>query len=288
MSNKDIIFRCSSLGDLLSDGRGDSRADKIAKKRVEVTELAAKVEADIANSKSHLKASEARADKLARLTAELNDLVSTPETADERLGDTAKSKCRSVVLEQIYGALEEVESDATRHGKLFEPEAVRQYGELIGANRGRAHAQFRKNTERRTLKLGTEAHPFFLTGEPDVVYKNRIWEFKCPFSISSFDAQCRNAVADYILQVQGYMLLFDLDKATIVTSLFRNKNIKSDKIFDNTKRCHRFHAREVERDDELITKIVERLALCADWVRDYRDNFSNNAGFYKYLEYRNL
>jgi len=286
--NKDIIFRCSSLGDLLSDGRGDSRADKIAKKRVEVTELAAKVEADIANGKSHLKTSEARADKLARLTAELKDLVSTPETADERLGDTAKSKCRSVVLEQIYGALEEVESDATRHGKLFEPEAVRQYGELIGANRGRAHAQFRKNTERRTLKLGTEAHPFFLTGEPDVVYKDRIWEFKCPFSISSFDAQCRNAVADYILQVQGYMLLFDLDKATIVTSLFRNKNIKSDKIFDNTKRCHRFHAREVERDDELITKIVERLALCADWVRDYRDEFHKNAGFYKYLEYRNL
>ena len=281
-------FRCSSLGDLMSDGRGGSKAELIAKRRAEVEALQVKVDADNAEKKEHLKTSKARAAKLEQMQNDLQQLIDTPETPDEKLGETAKSKCRAIVLEQIYGALEEHESDATRHGLLFEPAAILQYGEMIGANKPKKHSQFRKNMVRKYFKWGDGDAQFILTGEPDVVFRNIIFEFKCPFSISSFETQCRTPIVDYILQVQGYMLLFGLDKAEIVTSLFRNKNIKSDRIFEDTPRCKRFHTFTVYADDAIQTAIVERLALCAQYVRQFADSFDRNAGFYKYLEYRQM
>jgi len=77
-----------------------------------------------------------------------------------------------------------------------------------------------------------------------------------------------------------------LQRAAIITALFANKNIKTDKIFLNTPRNLRFHTLPVERDDALITQICERLELCAQYARDFRDGFRNNAGFYRYKDYR--
>jgi hypothetical protein len=281
-------FRCSSLGDLMSDGRGGSKAELIAKRRAEVEAQQVKVDADNAEKKEHLKTSKARAAKLEQIKNDLQQLIDTPETPEEKLGETAKSKCRAIVLEQIYGALEEHESDATRHGNLFEPAAILQYGEMIGANKPKKHSQFRKNMVRKNIEHGKGDASFILTGEPDVIFKDIIFEFKCPFSISSFETQCRTPIADYILQVQGYMLLFGLDKAEIITSLFRNKNIKSDKVFENTPRYKRFHTFTVHRDDAVITAILERLELCAQYVRQFSESFNKNAGFYKYKEYRQM
>jgi len=285
-SKDDILFRCSSLGDLMSDGRGATRAEKLEKKRAEIRDEEAKIAADIENKKAHLKPHAARLEKVARLNAELQTINDTPDVPEERLGDTAKSRCRSVVLEQIYGALEETESDATRHGKQWESSAILQFGELIGVNVDNQHLRFNKNWKREYIEFGTGNSKFTLTGEPDVIFDNTIWEFKCPFSVLSYDAQTRQAVQDYLLQVQGYMLLFGLDRAVIVTALFRNKNIKSDEFCKDTPRALRFHQHVVERDDHQITQIVERLQLCAEWSREYRDGFRKNKGFYLYKDYR--
>ena len=286
MNNKDIVFRCSSLGDLMSDGRGATRAEKLTKKRGEIREEEAKIAADIENKKQHLKPHAARLEKLARLNTELTELEATQDTPNDVLGDTAKSRCRSVVLQQIYGALEETESDATRHGKQWESAAILQFGELIGVNTGNEHQRFNKNWKRENAEFGAGNSKFTLTGEPDVIFDNTIWEFKCPFSVLSYDAQTRQAVQDYLLQVQGYMLLFDLQQAVIVTALFRNKNIKSDEFCKDTPRALRFHQHLVERDDHQITQIIERLQLCAEWAREYRDGFRKNKGFYLYKDYR--
>lgn len=283
-----IMFRCSSLGDLMSSGRGASKEDKIAKKKQDISEQLEKISKDVEAGKTHLKTSQARVEKLAILKAELDELESKAEELDDILGETAKLACRNIVLKDTYGALEEVESDATRHGNQFEPLAIMQYGELIGANRAGEHLQFRKNLERRNLNLGTELNPYYLSGEPDVVFDNIIWDIKCPFSISNFEQQTRQPVLSYILQVHGYMLLFGLEKAVIVTALFRNKNIKSDKVFENTPRALRFHHYEVERDEDVIDAIKQRLALCAQYVEQYRTLFKSNKGFYQYKKYRDI
>lgn len=285
-SKSDITFRCSSLGDLMSDGRGATRAEKLTKKRGEIRDEEAKIQSDIELKKDHLKPHQARLEKLARLNTELVELEAMRDTPNDVLGDTAKSKCRSVVLEQIYGGLEEVESDATRHGKQWESAAILQFGEMIGVNIGNEHQRFNKNFTRKTISFGEGESQFFLTGEPDVVFDGTIWEFKCPFSVSSYDAQTRQAVQDYILQVQGYMMLFDLERAVIVTALFRNKNIKTDDFCKDTPRCLRFHQYVVERDDHQIALIFDRLRLCAEFARDYRDSFRKNKGFYLYKDYR--
>lgn len=285
-NKQDIVFRCSSLGDLMSDGRGATRAEKLTKKRGEIRELEGLIQSDVELKKDHLKPHAARKDKLTRLNAELAELEATQDTPNDVLGDTAKSKCRAIVLEQIYGGLEENESDATRHGKQWESAAILQYGEMLGVNRGKEHALFNKNFTRKTISFGDGESQFFLTGEPDVIFDGIVWEFKCPFSVSSYDAQTRQAVQDYILQVQGYMMLFDLDKAVIVTALFRNKNIKTDNFCKDTPRALRFHQYVVERDDNQIALIFDRLRLCAEWAREYRDGFRKNKGFYLYKDYR--
>ena len=79
-------FRCSSLGDLMSDGRGGSKAELIAKRRAEVEALRVKVDADNAEKKDHLKTSKARAAKLEQMQNDLQQLIETPETPDEKLG----------------------------------------------------------------------------------------------------------------------------------------------------------------------------------------------------------
>lgn len=281
-----ITFRCSSLGDLMSSGRGASKEDKIAKKKADIADQLGKISKDVEAGKTHLKTSQARIEKLAILKAELHELESKAEELDDILGETAKSACRNIVLKNIYGGLEEVESDATRHGNQFEPLAIMQYGELIGANRAGEHLQFRKNLERRTLNLGTELNPYYLSGEPDVVFDNIIWDIKCPFSISNFEQQTRQPVLDYILQVHGYMLLFNLEKAIILTCLFRNKNIKIDTIFDNTPRALRYHAYEIDRDEDLIDAIKCRLELCAQYAQKVQKEYSQQKGFSLYKKFR--
>jgi phage terminase Nu1 subunit (DNA packaging protein) len=279
-AEKNAIFRCSSLGDLMSSGRGATKDEKMRKISAEITTISNKIIADEAAGKGGHKINENRRIKIAAMQAEFMQLENEQQSIDEILGDSAKSAIKSVILRRMFGCLEQVETDATRHGIEHEPLAVMQYGELIGLNVGNEHAQFRKNMERKNVGL--------LTGEADVVFSDAIFEFKCPFGSASYINQCLHANPNYLLQVQGYMHLWDLEKAYIVTCFFKNKNHKSEKVFENTPRMLRFHTNEVQRCEDTITSILRRLELCKEWLDINEQKIRKNAGFYKYKDLRQM
>lgn len=282
MSNSDnapYIFRCSSLGDLLSGGRGKSKADKLITLRGEIYSLAAKIlEADAAGQ-AHHKIQQGRIEKAAKLRAELIALENTAEAPEDILGDAAKSVCERVVLERIYGRLEEIESEATRHGKEHEAHAIQLFGDMIAANTPKEHAAFRKNTTRITRDG--------LTGECDVFFDGQIYEFKCPHSISSFAKQTvfSGGIADYLVQVQGYMYLWECEQAHIVTALFRNKNLKTTEL-DNVALYRRFHVRTVDRCEDTLAAILERIGIASQYAAQLEETLTKNAGFFRYKDFR--
>lgn len=275
------IFRCSSLGDLLSGGRGKSKADKLAALRAEIAGTEAKILEAEAAGQGHHKIQTTRAEKVAKLAAELIALENTEEAPEDVLGDTAKSVCERAVLQKIYGRLEEVETDATRHGKEHEAHAVQLFGDMMAANTPNAHASFRKNFTRKT-RGG-------LTGECDVFYNGEVFEFKCPNSITAFAKQTAfgGGLADYLLQVQGYMHLWECERAHIVTALFRNKNLKTTDL-DNVPLYRRFHVRTVDKCEDTINAILDRIVIATQYAQELEQRLTTNAGFYKYKEFRKL
>lgn len=282
MSNSEkqpFIFRCSSLGDLLSGGRGKSKDDKLTSLRCEIAETLQKIAEADAAGQGHHKIQQARQAKAAKLQGELIALENTAEAPEDVLGDAAKSVCERVVLERIYGRLEEIESDATRHGKEHEAHAIQLFGDMIAANTPKEHAAFRKNTTRLTRNG--------LTGECDVFFLGEIFEFKCPHSIASFAKQTAfsGGIADYLVQVQGYMYLWECERAHIVTALFRNKNLKTTDL-ERVALNRRFHVRTVERCEDTIAAILQRIAIAAQYAAQLEATLTQNAGFFKYKELR--
>lgn len=272
------VFRCSSLGDLMSSGRGATKSDKLLKIKATIADTQTKIKEAEEAGKSQYKINGDRHEKIKALQLEYLSLENELESPNDILGESAKTAIKRIILKDMYGALEEVESDATRHGKDHEPIAIMQYGELLRANVGNEHAQFRKNIERKSRGL--------LSGEADVVFQDAIFEFKCPFGTSSFFDQCINPNLSYILQVHGYMYIWDLQEAYIVTALFKNKNHKDDKVFENTLRKFRFHTNYVERDEDAIVAILNRLDICKAWLDENKNIICKNAGFHRYADLR--
>jgi hypothetical protein len=115
----------------------------------------------------------------------------------EDLSSGAKTYCKELAKEFVYGFKTEVSSKYMDKGNIVEDLSIELYNDVF-------FTSHKKNTVRRENK--------WLTGECDIVGKDRIIDIKSPWSLSTFPALKEDAHdSGYEWQGRGYMMLWDTD-----------------------------------------------------------------------------
>lgn len=200
------------------------------------------------------------------------DIIGKPKTKGETITETAKSKLIEMAKRELFGFEAFEGNNLTEKGNLLEDAAIKYSGLVRGRD-------YRKNTERRVND--------WLTGECDIHDSDDrlIIDTKCSWDIGAHpffrdEAAKKAAKAGYDWQMQGYMWLFDCDRADIDFWLLptpeellkpwesREKYIDLVKAIPIDKRVTTV---TVYRNEEAIDLIKERVTAC----QEYYENLIN-------------
>ena len=120
--------------------------------------------------------------------------MTSPRTKSEVLSETAKTYIQEYFKEKELGIKKDIWSRYTTKGIEMENEAIQFAGSMLG------WSFVLKNEERLTND--------YITGIPDVIYKDLLADIKCSWDGSTFpmfESELKNK--DYYWQMQGYMWL---------------------------------------------------------------------------------
>lgn len=142
----------------------------------------------------------------------IHKIIGKPKLKSETLTETAKTYLMELSKENLFGFEFFEGNETTEKGNLLEDFAIAHSGLIRGAD-------YKKNIERRKNQ--------WINGECDIWDKeNRlIVDTKCSWSIKTHpffkhEAEEKAKKAGYDWQMQGYMWLFDCDRADIDFWLF--------------------------------------------------------------------
>lgn len=254
---KEIKFRCSGLGSLMTKMQGKSKQQRLEEYREKLqkigqeyqvlrekdqskfdekcTALTAKIDAaktEIAKEKAvqalkdfeqiGVEPSAAYRLKGKQLDKAQSEFDQANLEQDCTLSETAKSLCKNLFYTAFFKARTELHGAPLEHGIKYENYCIERYG-LV------ADLPLIKNDLRQTLAVPTADGSTFLTGEADNLWQELdadgrkiIREFKAPFDCQSYGKQVEEYKANYFWQCQGYMLLYGADAVDLVASLTEN------------------------------------------------------------------
>jgi hypothetical protein len=206
---------------------------------------------------------------------EMNKLIEK-EKAKPELSAGAKSYCQQWLKEQIYGRRAEVKSKYLEKGNICEDYAIEMLNYIL-------KKQYAKNEEYFENE--------YMTGTPDIIC-DIIRDIKNSWSVDSyplFDLKVKN---DYYWQMQGYMNLTDLKKASVdfclvnapdhlIQSEVKRASYTSPKTdyelsqyythlltFDDINPRQRVRSFPVDYNQNDIDKIQQRVEMCRVYIQD--------------------
>jgi hypothetical protein len=208
----------------------------------------------------------------------LGKVMTSPRSKSEILSQTAKTYVEEQVLLAKYGIVKTFNSRYTDKGNLVEDESIKLASEVLELG--------------FILKNDEHFSNDFLTGTPDVNTASLILDVKSSWDATTFPFFATEIpTKDYYYQLQGYMWLTGKQKSLLVYCLV---NTPLDMVQDEIRRAHwnanlleesldlidevqkrhnfdhipdnrRVKVFEVERDDEVINEIKERVELCREY-----------------------
>jgi hypothetical protein len=290
------LFHCSTLGLIMTDNREKSNLEKynyMVQKRDDIFEKFSKIEEDIATMKNtETKTFSKKMDTLENYTRKLDELN---RNVDElyrikdvfSLSDTCKSHLMDIFVSYKYGRTKDIKLKYWEKGLMNEEQSIDIYS-------------FATNTyleKNKVRKSNT-----YLTGEIDVPVKVEdfvvIYDMKTSWDLYTFWRSLAKGVTYMeFWQLQGYCWLWDLPKAKICKVLTDTPDV----LIENEKRAllrdfigstedyeeackeiERLHKYsdipneeriielEVERDDEFIERIPQRVEQCRDYLNNIK------------------
>ena len=193
----------------------------------------------------------------------ISQIIGGHKTKSSSLSDTAKSCLMKLAKESLFDFTKFQGNRETEKGKVLENLAIQASGMLRG-----------KNYTKNTIRLEND----WITGECDIYdpKERLIIDTKCSWDIGTHpffieEAQKKAEKTGYIYQMQGYMWLFDCDKADIDFWLFPcpenllgtydNPAMLIDAVED-IPIAKRLTTVTVTRDEKIIEKIKEKVEIC--------------------------
>jgi len=212
----------------------------------------------------------------------IGDLMTKGRAKDSEWGDTSLGVIRKAVLSNKYGIEEYITSKHMEKGILNESEGLSMYREYIGGS-------FQIDDVKQRLMNN------YCSGEPDLIHDGIVVDIKNSWSANSFpfwDTEIKNK--SYIYQLQTYLWLTGLKSAKLVYTLtttpehirlqeiqrlwFRlcdkpenaelpqyevellaEEMINKEMVFDHIPKQNRIKIFSIDRDDEMIAQIEERI-----------------------------
>jgi len=208
----------------------------------------------------------------------LGKVMTSPRSKSEILSQTAKTYVEEQVLLAKYGIVKTFNSRYTDKGNLVEDESIKLASEVLELG--------------FILKNDEHFSNDWVTGTPDVNTANYVLDVKSSWDATTFPFFATEIpTKDYYYQLQGYMWLTGKQKSLLVYCLV---NTPLDMVQDEIRRAHwnahlleedlnlidevqkrhnfdhipdnrRVKVFEVERDDEVINEIKDRVELCREY-----------------------
>ena len=215
--------------------------------------------------------------------------MTSPRSKSEILSQTAKTYVEEQVLLAKYGIVKTFNSRYTDKGNLVEDESIKLASEVLELG--------------FILKNDEHFSNDWVTGTPDVNTASLILDVKSSWDATTFPFFATEIpTKDYYYQLQGYMWLTGKQKSLLVYCLV---NTPLDMVQDEIRRAHwnanlleesldlidevqkrhnfdhipdnrRVKVFEVERDDEVIEQIKERVELCREYYETLYNFLWNN------------
>jgi hypothetical protein len=177
--------------------------------------------------------------------------MTSPRTKGELLSQTAKTYIEEEVLRAKYGVIKTFSSRYTDKGNLVEDEAIEMASNALELGfLYKNHEHFEND---------------FLTGTPDVNTGDILLDVKSSWDATTFPFFATEIpTKDYYYQLQGYMELTGKTEALLVYCLV---NTPADMIEDEVRRAH-WNARLMDESQELRDEVLKRHSF--DHIPDNR------------------
>lgn len=267
------LIRCSAISKIMSESRENPPITSIQLQRI--LEL------------------EEKTIRTAKQTEELANLLQKREKSkDVVLSDTCITYLLEVYAWEKYSK-EPLNSDkkgkAVEKGKLVEDDSITLLS-LVDKK------MYVKNTDRFSNE--------YLSGEPDIISKNKVIDIKSSFDIISFLSVIKKPINPaYKYQVNGYMDILKLNEGEVSSCLVNaNRSMINDEMkrlfykmdvateenieykkageqlmknmtFEDIPMNNRVHKMPVEKID--MEPIYERVYYCRKWLKDFEDVHEN-------------
>lgn len=206
----------------------------------------------------------------------IGKIMTSPRSKGEVLSQTTKSYIKELVLEHKYGIRKEINSRYLDKGNMVENESIELTERVLDLDLIVKNESYFENE--------------FICGTPDIIMGDTIIDVKSSWSAHTFpfflDEELPNK--DYYYQVQGYMALTGATKGMVVYCLINTpEEIVLDEIrrtswsrheldvteeteaevrqqheFDHIPEVNRVKAYHIERNDEVIQAIYDRVNEC--------------------------
>jgi hypothetical protein len=213
----------------------------------------------------------------------IGDLMTESRSKSEKLSKTAKSYIQKVFKEREFGYYENINSKAIDKGIENEDEAIQLASEVLGWE------FVVKNEE----KYSNE----YINGTPDVITKDLLADIKCSWNMGTFPIfEDEIPTKNYWWQLQSYMWLTGHSTSELVYVLtntpeqivedeIRRMHWKLNKIdedldlreavqsqhtFDHIPNNLRIKRFIVERDEQAIEQIKEKVELCRNYYEQLK------------------
>jgi hypothetical protein len=177
--------------------------------------------------------------------------MTNPRTKGELLSQTAKTYIEEEVLRAKYGIIKTFSSRYTDKGNLVEDEAIEMAANALELGfLYKNHEHFSND---------------FLTGTPDVNTGDVLLDVKSSWDATTFPFFATEIpTKDYYYQLQGYMELTGKTEALLVYCLV---NTPADMIEDEIRSAH-WNARLIDESQELRDEVLKRHSF--DHIPDNR------------------
>jgi hypothetical protein len=186
----------------------------------------------------------------------ISDIMTNPRSKSDTLSQTCKSYLETWVKEQIYSTRKEIKSKYLTKGIEVESQALEYYSDV---------------NQLGFLVINQDGYQNdFITGTPDLIFKNTVYDFKSSWDCFTFPLFDTEADKGYWMQLQGYMHLTGLKSAKLVYTL---QNTPEELVYgdakDYTEIDAKFRIKEFSfnYDPDFIASVESRVIDCREYVK---------------------
>ena len=208
-------------------------------------------------------------------------IMTNPRSKSETLSATTKTYCQDWLKEQLYNRRKEFSSKYTEKGLIMEDNSIDFAMSHLDLGFAVKNEKYFEND--------------FMTGTPDVILEDCIIDIKNSWSWDTFPL-FDTYNKDYFYQAQCYMKLVGLDKFKLIYTLmdtpeylvkketyyFLNSrgefnqedfeqaflDIQKKMTYTDIEDKFKIKVFEIERDDNVIKEIEERVLLCREYINE--------------------